>query len=335
MPASPNQRTKLLHLQNILLEKTDEKNPISVPEIIAELKKRGIHAERKAIYTDIEILREYGLDIEIQSGKVPRHFVGHRQFELPELKLLVDAVQSSRFITAKKSEELITKLSSMTSQHQAAELKRQIFVAGRPKSFNEQAFYSVDAIHTAINAEKKITFKYFDYNIEKKRVFRKKGTRYEVTPITLCWDSDKYYLIAYNAEHDELRNYRVDRMDKVIVSEADGNDYDRSTFKASEHIKGMFGMYGGEVVRATLAFDNGFVNIVLDYFGKEIKIEPKDNGTFEIIADITVSPVFFGWMFQFCGKAQILSPSRLVDSMGEMLGENTALYGKLSAAKDT
>jgi len=335
MASSPNQRVKLLHLQKILLEKTDENNPISVPEIIIELKKRAIHAERKAIYTDIEILRNNGLDIEVQKGRVPRYFIENRQFELPELKLLVDAVQSSRFITEKKSADLIAKLSSLTSQSQAVDLKRKIFVADRPKSFNEQSFYSVDAIHTAVNAEKKITFKYFDYNVEKKRVFRKKGALYEVTPITLCWDSDKYYLIAYNAEHDELRNYRVDRMSKVTISEADGNDYDRSKFNASEHIKGMFGMYGGEVIRTTLSFENSFVNVVLDYFGKEINITPKDNGIFEITADITVSPVFFGWIFQFCGKAKILSPNSLADSMREMIAENAALYNEVSGTKDT
>ena len=334
MPKFPNQRTKLLYLRKILHDKTDEQNPMSMPEIIAELATYDIHAERKSIYNDMEILRQYGLDIEIQRGKIPRYFVANRKFELPELKLLVDAVQSSRFITEKKSEELIAKLSSLTSQSQAADLKRQIFVAGRPKAFNEQAFYSVDAIHSAVNAGKKVTFRYFDYDVQKNRVFRKDGATYEVTPVTLCWDSDKYYLVAFNAEHNELRNYRVDRMSDVEVSEAKGSDFDKSKFSVAEHIKGMFGMFGGEVVRAKLAFDNSFVNVVLDYFGKDTTLTPKDNETFEVTVDVTVSPVFLGWIFQFGGKARILSPDSLVDAMSKNIAANSAAYNKVSGTED-
>ena len=296
-----------------------------MPEIISELALYDIHAERKSIYNDIEILKQYGLDIEIQKGRVPGYYIANRQFELPELKLLVDAVQSSRFITVKKSEELIAKLSSLTSQAQAADLKRHIFVADRPKSFNEQSFYSVDAIHTAVNTGSKITFKYFDYDVHKNRVFRKNGAIYEVTPVTLCWDSDKYYLVAYNAEHNELRNYRVDRMSEVSVSEVKSNDFDKSRFNVTEHIQGMFGMYGGKVVRAKLAFENSFVNVVLDYFGKDTRIIPKDDGYFEISAAITVSPVFLGWIFQFGGKARILSPESLVDAMRELITANAGV----------
>ena len=155
MPEPPNKRTKLLYLQKILLEKTDEQNPLSMPEIISELAKYDIHVERKSIYTDIEILRQYGLNVEDQKGKVPRYYIAHRRFELPELKLLVDAVQSSRFITEKKIEELISKLSTLTSAAQAKNLQRHIYVSGRPKSINEQSYYSVDAIHAAISESKK------------------------------------------------------------------------------------------------------------------------------------------------------------------------------------
>jgi len=329
MPTAPSHRAKLLYLKKVLLEKTDEQNPITMQEIISELAEYNIHAERKSIYNDLKILREYGLDVEIIKSKVRGYYIAHRQFELPELKLLVDAVQSSRFITEKKSEELIAKLSSLTSQAQAADLNRHIFVTGRPKSVNEQSYYSVDAIHTAVNGGKKVTFKYFDYDVHKNRVFRKDGAVYEVTPITLCWDSDKYYLVAYNAEHNELRNYRVDRMSDVTISDINGDYFDKNQFNAAEHIKGMFGMFGGEVIRAELAFDNSFVNVVLDYFGKDTKITPKDDGIFEIIADVTVSPVFLGWIFQFGGKAKILSPDSLVDAMQEMIEANSALYSKV------
>jgi predicted DNA-binding transcriptional regulator YafY len=299
---------------------------MSMPEIIAELATYDIHAERKSIYNDMEILRQYGVDIEVQKGKVPRYYVANRQFELPELKLLVDAVQSSRFITEKKSAELITKLSALTSQAQAADLKRHIFVADRPKSFNEQSFYSVDAIHTAINEGKKITFKYFDYDVHKKPAYRKDGAAYEVTPITLCWDSDKYYLVAYNAEHDELRNYRVDRMDSVTVSDTSADAYNKSKFNIPKHIKGMFGMFSGEVVQANLSFDNSFVNVVLDYFGKDTIIKPKNDNWFEVSVDVIVSPVFLGWIFQFGGKAKIISPDNLVDAMKKLMVANVETY---------
>ncbi|MCL2546161.1 MAG: WYL domain-containing protein [Oscillospiraceae bacterium] len=325
MPASPNQRAKLLYLRKILLERTDEQTPMSMPEIISALATYDVHAERKSIYTDLEILRQYGLDIEVTKGRIPRYYIGHRHFELPELKLLVDAVQSSRFITEKKSEELISKVAAFTSHPQSAALKRQIFVTGRPKSFNEQSFYSVDKIHEAINTGMKITFKYYDYNVKKKLAPRKNGALYEVTPVTLCWDSDKYYLVAYNAENKELRNYRVDRMGSVELSEHKA-DFDRSKFNITRYAKQTFGMFSGEVVRATLAFDNSLVNVVLDYFGMDAKIIPKDNGRFEVSVDVAVSPVFLGWMFQFGDKAKIVSPDSLVGSMRELIKSNTAMY---------
>ena len=335
MPSSPNQRVKLLYLMKILLEKTDEKNTLTMNGLISELSFYGIKAERKSIYSDLENLRQFGFDIETVRGKATSYYISHRQFELPELKLLVDAVQSSRFITEKKSEELIAKLSTLTSQAQALNLKRQIYVAGRPKSINEQSYYSVDAIHNAINDKKKIAYKYFDYNVRKKRVFRKDGALYQVTPITLCWDSDKYYLVAYVAEHDELRHYRVDRMSDVVVTEEAADKFDTGKIDAAQHIKRVFGMFSGELVRATLAFDNFFVNVVLDYFGKDTKIVPKDNGWFEVMVDVSVSPVFLGWIFQFGGKAVIKEPSSLIDAMRDIIEANSSAYNPKSDKTDS
>lgn len=215
MPMSPNQRAKLLHLMKIMLDKSDEQNPMTIVEIIAELDAYGIKAERKSIYTDFEILRQFGMNIEIQRDKTTRYYIAHRQFELPELKLLVDAVQSSRFITEKKSEELIAKLSSLTSAAQAKHLQRQVYVAGRAKALNETVYYSIDQIHAAVNECKMIAFRYFDYDTAKKRVYRRDGEIYKTTPVTLCWSDDSYYMIAYSAKHDGLTHYRVDRMSDV------------------------------------------------------------------------------------------------------------------------
>ena len=297
-----------------------------INEIISELAVYDISAERKSIYADLEILRHFGLDIEIKRDKTTRYFIAERQFELPELKLLVDAVKSSRFITEKKSEELISKLSSLTSASQAQHLKRQIYVASRAKSFNELSYYSVDAIHTAIIKGKKIAFKYFDYDVQKNRVFRKDGGIYHITPLTLCWDSDKYYLVAYCIEHNELRNYRVDRMSDVAVSDEAADAFDKEKFNVAEHIKRVFGMYSGEFVRATLAFDNSLVNAVLDHFGKDIKIMPKEDGRFEVTVDVSVSPVFLAYIFQFGIHAEIKAPASLIAAMRELIDVNARKY---------
>ena len=327
MATSPNQRAKLLYLMQILLNKTDEQHPLTAQELISELSAYDIHVERKTVYSDLEILRQFGLDIETKRGKTTSYYIAHRQFELPELKLLVDAVQSSRFITEKKSEELIGKLSALTSKAQAQNLKRQIHVAGgRAKSFNEQSYYSVDAIHAAINDSKRIEFKYFDYDTNKNRVHRKDGAIYHLTPITLCWDSDKYYLVAYSAEHNELRHYRVDRMSDVSVSDDAADVYDFQKFDVPEHIGRVFGMYSGEQVRATLAFENNFVNVVLDYFGKDIMPIPKGEGWFEVTVDVSISPVFLAWIFQFGGKAEIKAPNSLIDSMKALIAANAEKY---------
>ena len=326
MPTSLNQKARPLYLMKVLLEKTDEQHTLTTNELIAELATYDIHIERKTVYSDLEILRHFGLDIEIKRDKTTGYYIAHRQFELPELKLLVDAVLSSRFITEKKSEELISKLSTLTSKAQAQNLKRQVYVAGRAKSFNEQSYYSVDAIHTAITDKKKISYKYFDYDTDKKRIYRKGGATYHVTPITLCWDSDKYYLVAYSSEHNELRNYRVDRMSEVKVSDDDADIYDTCKFDVSEHIKRVFGMFSGEQVQATLAFDNSFVNVVLDYFGKDIILVPKGDVWFEVIVDVSVSPVFLAWVFQFGDKAEIKAPNSLIDAMKELIHANAQKY---------
>jgi predicted DNA-binding transcriptional regulator YafY len=326
MPTSPNQRLKLPYLMKILLEKTDEQHPMTVAELIAELAAYDVGAERKSIYSDLELLRRFGVDIEAQRGKTTSYYVASREFELPELKLLVDAAQSCRFITSKRSEELIGKLASLTSAAQAKELRRQVFVVGRAKSDNATVYYSIDRIHHAINENRKITFKYFDYGIDKRRKYRKNGEAYAVTPVTLCWNDDCYYLIAYGAKHDGLAHYRVDRMSEVNVSDEKGDAFDRKRFDAAEHVKRVFGMYSGEIVRATLAFDESLVNVVLDHFGKDARLYGIGNGRFEVNADVSVSSVFLAWMFQFGGHAEIKAPDSLIETMRELLKAKLGKY---------
>ena len=326
MPMSPNQRAKLLYLMKTLLDKTDEQHPMTTNELIAELDSYGIKAERKSIYTDFEILRQFGLDIETQRNKTTSYYIANRQFELPELKLLVDAVQSSRFITKKKSEELIATLSSLTSETHAKQLQRQVYVAGRAKTMNETVYYSIDQIHAAVNESKKISFRYFDYGTNKKPIYRKDGENYKTTPVTLCWSGDSYYLIAYSLKHDGLAHYRVDRMTDVAVLHEEADNLDPKKFNIAEHIKQVFGMYSGELIHTTLSFDDSLINVVLDHFGMDSGIKTEANGRFEIKTYVSVSPVFLGWIFQFGDRAEIKEPKNLISAMRELIQINARIY---------
>jgi predicted DNA-binding transcriptional regulator YafY len=326
MASSPNQKMKLLYLMKILLERTDSENPMTIADIVTALAAYDIKAERKSIYTDMELLRQYGMEIEMLRAKTVGYYIADRQFELPELKLLVDAVQSCRFITKKKSEELIKKLSSLTSSEQAKQLRRQVFIAERAKTLNETVYYSIDQIHYAINENKKITFKYFDYDVRKNQIYRKRGELYTATPVTLCWNDDKYYLITYNGKYDGLTHYRIDRMSNVNAIDEEGDKFDKSKFNIAEHAKRVFGMYEGEVVRARLAFANHLVNVVLDHFGKDVHMFSSSDGWFESSVDVSISPVFLAWIFTFGDCAEIKSPDSLIDAMKELIEQNRRNY---------
>jgi len=322
MPGSP--KIKPLYLMKIMLDKTDLQNPITVPEIIAELAGYGIKAERKTVYDDLNVLRTFGIDIERVKTKTVGYYVASRLFDLSELKLLVDAVQSSRFITRKKSESIIQKLSTLTSMAQAKQLNRQVYVIGRAKAFNESALYNVDAIYEAINNGKKISFRYFKHDLQKNRVYRKNGNLYKVTPLAMTWNDDKYYLIANYDEHNEIRHYRVDRMSDAMMLDEGGAIIEK--FNIAEYNRHMFGMFRGELVQATLSFDNSLVNVVLDQFGEDIILKPAEDGHFNITVDVSVSPVFLGWMFQLGHSAAIKGPEKLVTAMRQHLEENLKKY---------
>lgn len=326
MASSSNQKLKLLYLMKILFERTDVQVPMTIAEIVESLAGYDIKAERKSLYSDMELLRQFGVDIEMQRGKTVGYYIAERQFELPELKLLVDAVQSCRFITKRKSEELIKKLSSLTSSQQAKQLRRQVFVADRAKTINETVYYSIDQIHHAIGEGKKIAFQYFDYDVKKKRVFRRRGELYLTTPVSLCWNNDNYYLIAYSAKYDDFTHYRVDRMSGVEVLDEDGDSFDKDKFNIAEHAKRAFGMYDGELVRARLAFDKSLVNVVLDHFGKDVLMLPSADGWFEISVHVSISPVFLAWVFQFGDCAEIKEPDSLIVAMRELVEKSIRRY---------
>ena len=303
MAKSPNQKLKLLYLYQILLQRTDEEHPITVPQLIGELDLRGIRAERKSVYDDLEALRLFGLDVQSRKGRSPGWFVGRREFELPELKLLVDAVQASRFITESKSRSLIKKLESLVSVHDARQLQRQVLIAGRVKTMNESIYYNIDKLHSAIGEGKQIRFQYFQWTVEKKEALRRDGGWYCVSPWHLRWDDENYYLIAYDAEADRVKHYRVDKMKRITLLEAPRLGQERmARFDPAVYTRRLFGMYGGQPVRVTR-------------FGKEVPVLPVDGAHFQAFVDVAVSPQFLGWVAGLGGGLRIVSPEPVVQKM--------------------
>ena len=320
-----NQRLKLLYLMRILLEETDEEHTMTVPQMIAELAKLGISAERKSIYDDLEYLRLFGLDICSRKSKTTDYFVASRDFELPELKLLVDSVQSSKIITHKKSMELIEKIEKLTSRHNAKQLQRQVFVTNRVKTFNEQIYYNVDKIHEAIAANKQITFKYFDINVDKQRVYRRDGGLYTESPVSLTWDDENYYLITYKKKYDNFVHYRVDKMEKIELADADRELPERE-FDLSEYAKSMFRMFNGEETDVSIMFANELVGAVYDRFGMNVPIIKSGSDHFVCRVKVAVSPHFLAWIAAFGDKARIVEPASVARQMCDMLDKARANY---------
>jgi len=298
----------------ILLTQTDETHALSVNDLISKLAELGVSAERKTVYDDIEALRHFGLDIIFQKSQPCGYYVAGRDFELPELKLLADAVQSSKFITEKKSLQLIKKLEGLASIYDAGKLRRQVFIQNRVKSMNESIYYSVDALHEAIADGKKISFRYFNYSIRKERVFRKAGASYVVSPIALSWNDENYYLIAKSDDRESLTHFRVDRMSDVQKLD-EKRDPAAGGFNLAEYSKKVFGMFGGEEVGVRLRLHEQLVGAVIDRFGKDTIMAADGDRHFTINVRVALSPVFCGWIFQFGELCEVLSPQSLKDEL--------------------
>ena len=313
-----NQRLKILYLYKILLERTDEEHSISMPEIISQLELYGVTAARKALYEDIEALKVFGLDIVSERGVNAGYRVVSRDFELPELKLLADAVSSSRFLTEKKSSELLKKLEQLTSVYEAKQIQRQVFIADRVKAFNERIYLNVDAIHKAISERKKISFRYFDYDLRKRKKYRE-GIR-TCSPYALTWDDERYYLVAHYEKYDSISNFRVDRMENVEVLDEPARKYPDG-FKLSDYLNSTFSMFSGEAEEVKLRFEKSLINAVVDRFGKNVTAAPDGEEHFTVRVQIkTEQPEpFFGWLFQFGTKVEILEPCELKEKYKEHL----------------
>lgn len=320
MAKGANQKLKLLHLKQILERKTDEEHPLTTPELIELLAAEEITAERKSIYDDMDALRRFGVDVQSRKGKNQGWFIGQREFELAELKLLVDAVQASRFFTRRKSAQLIGKLERLASEPQAKVLQRQVFVDRRVKTMNESIYYHVDKLHAALAGGKCVSFKYFEYNVSKQKVFRREGKRYAVQPYGLVWDSENYYLVGFDRANREVRHYRVDKMAELAVvhlPELPGTP--RAEFDMAAYAGKHFGMFRGREGKVRLRCQNRMVGVILDRFGQEVMLIPDGEEYFTVTVEAVVSPQFYGWLFSLCDGVELTAPDWAVKEYRQRL----------------
>ena len=319
MPRAEGQKAKLLVLLDLFQRRTDIDHKITVPQIVEYLQGQGIAAERKSIYNDIQALQAAGYDIEQQRGPGGGYYMSVRRFELPELKLLVDAVQASRFITERKSRQLIRKLESLASEYEARQMQRQVVVAGRVKASNEHIYYSVDALHEAISDDRQVSFLYSDWDMDKRRVPRRGGARYRVSPWALVWNSDNYYLIAYE-EGSGIRHYRVDKMSRLHredrLPRLGKEEFEH--FDMAVYTRGLFGMYGGRMQKLHLRCKNRLVDAMLDRFGTDVTLTRQQEDRFELFTDAVISPQFVGWVCGFGGDVEVLEPPEARQQLAEL-----------------
>lgn len=328
MARSSFQKLKIVYVMDYLLKNSDEHHPVSTSQLISYLKTHGIPAERKTIYSDIDALRDYGMDIiSVSEGNHHGYYVASREFELPELKLLVDSVQSSKFITHKKTMSLIQKIEGLASVHEAQLLNRQVFVKNRIKTMNESIYYNVDAIHAGIANNHKIRFHYFEYTVQKERRFRKNNAWYVISPFALTWDDENYYLVAFDSTAGIIKHFRVDKMvDIEMTDEVRDGQEAFAALDMAVYARKVFGMFSGEAVSVQLRFENHLVGAVLDRLGRDAILVPDGNDHFTVRTEVVVSPQFFAWVTGFGASAQIISPDTVVVQMREHIRSVASLY---------
>lgn len=309
MPKSPKQKQKLLYLARYFMEKTDEKHVVSTPRLIEYLEANDIRAERKSIYDDIETLNEFGFDIVHTGGPKGGYFLASRDFELAEVKLMVDLVQAAKFITTKKSRELIKKLERQVSESDAKALQRQVIVSDRGKAINENIYYSVDMIYEAIAKNSKVRYHYFEWDVNKEMKLRKGGAFYEVSPWLLTWDNENYYLIAYDEEAKTMKHYRVDKMLHIEISDKEREGKEAfDSLNVSELSRRTFGMFAGDKRTVSLLCNKSLTGVMIDRFGKNVALRKADEDHVLARVDVEVSPQFFGWISGFGKQIRIHAP---------------------------
>lgn len=332
MPKQHMQKAKLIALQKILLEKTDEDNGLTMAEIIEALKAYGINSERKSLYNDFQILEAFGLDICRTKTSTVRYYIGSRSFELAELKLLVDAIQSSKFITPNKSLVLIKKLEGLVSENKGKELQREVYFTNKAKALNEKIYYNVDTIHNAISKNVKIIFRYYQWDVNfgnRQRIIRKErhNSPYIISPWALRWDDENYYLIGFDSNAEKIKHYRVDKMDSISLSveERDGREA-FNQLDITQYPSGVFSMFGGEKTSVTLSVNNSLVGVIADRFGSDVFITKETENTFRVSVKITLSNQFYAWLFGLGKQIKLIDPPSAVEEFSKLLKDVSDSY---------
>lgn len=329
MAKSSNQKVKLLYLMELFFEETDEDHPLSRKNLGERLESQGIHAERKTLYNDIETLKSFGMDIVYRKEPPEGYFLASRNFELAELKLLVDAVQSSKFITQKKSDSLIRKIEKLASRHEARSLQRQVVVADRIKAMNESIYYNVDQLHSAIALNRQILFQYFEWTVSKEIRLKKGGGDYRVSPWALTWDNENYYLIGYDMDAQIIKHFRVDRMLRIKLTDQARKGQDAfGNFDLARYTKRTFGMFGGKEDTVRIRFHNKYVGVVIDRFGRDVVLRPDGEEHFVARVEVAVSEQFYGWITGLGREVEILSPKPVAEEYRKLLSDLAKKYDK-------
>lgn len=333
MAGQPYQKAKILYLLKILMEETDEEHGLTLKEIAAKLAGYGIPAERKSLYTDLDELEKFGIDIVRTKDKHTTYCIGSRIFQLPELKLLVDSIQCAKFITPKKTAELIKKLESLTSVHTAGSLQKQVFLSNRVKTTNEFIYYTTDQINQAISQNKKIRFRYSEWKVNFSggetvtKAYRRSGKYYRMSPIALTWSDENYYMIAYDEEAKIKKHFRVDKMSSAEILEEPRCGVDES-FDIAAYCRRNFNMFGGNLEDVKIVFSNDLIGVVADRFGSGIMISREDDSHFSTLLSVDVSPTFLAWIMSFGEKAKIVSPAHVVEKLRRHLAQLHVLYAE-------
>ena len=327
MGKSADSKLRLLYLMRYLLRETDEAHPAGIADMLEELGRYGITANRKTVYDDLEALKLFGLDLVSAKSHSTGYYVASRDFELPELKLLVDSVQSSKFITQKKTLSLIRKIEGLASVHEGQLLQRQVYVHNRVKTMNESVYYNVDELSSAIARDRGIRFRYFDYAPDGSRLYRHGGDWYRVSPFALMWDNENYYLLGWDEESGELRHYRVDKMERIAArAEVRQGKEAFAAVDMAAYSQQVFGMFGGAAQPVRMRFSRRLAGAVIDRFGREHILTPDGEDHFLFTAPVAVSPQFYAWLLGFGDEAEILGPAAVREGLRDYLRQIQKLY---------
>jgi predicted DNA-binding transcriptional regulator YafY len=316
--AMSEKKSRILYIKKYLEEQTDEVHPAVISDIVACLADAGITANRRTVTQDIEQLMESGIDVVCNKSRPNKYFIGGRIFEAPELKLLIDAAQASKFLTAKRSRALISKLLAHTSRHQAAELERGIYFDDRTKPKNEIAYITADLLHTAISAKKRVQFMYYEYAPDKRKTYKHKRQIYEFSPWHFVWDSDRYYIIGYSENHGKAITFRVDRIAASKLTELDAVPAPEG-FDLADFVKSVFQMYDGPLLDVTLICENALMKTIIDRYGEGVHTEKAGTGHFYSKVSVYASKTFYGWVFASDGAVRIVAPTEAVEAYSDML----------------